>query len=250
MARPTGRPRTMGDEVGTGWRGSGSKLQSWARPPTDPSSRDARGSWARLSPWSAGSPELVGIARSMLHCARGWLRRLGRCADRFPAGPHPRCHGCALYDPEWAPESFVHPAWMLGEEPLDVWVPDHVPQERAFGKDGAQPPDLAGVSGHDGGWADGPARSARGYTHTHKSRFPGTETMRDRQVVGKEAGDGPLPYAFHGRGSRGVAVPRGVIPVAIHGVSAGRGALNRNPRQRIGVSHVLRFEILARNVRG
>jgi hypothetical protein len=76
-----------------------------------------------------GSPERVGVIMAMLFCAREWLRRTGRCFERFPAGPHPRCGGCALYDPEWAPESFVHPAWMLGEEPLDAPVPDHVPEE-------------------------------------------------------------------------------------------------------------------------
>jgi hypothetical protein len=83
-----------------------------------------------------GAPEMVGTLRAMLHCARGWLRRSGRCADRFPAGPHPRCHGCALYDPEWAPESFVRPAWTVGQEPLDGWVPDHVPEEWTRGEDG------------------------------------------------------------------------------------------------------------------
>jgi hypothetical protein len=83
-----------------------------------------------------GSPEMVGTLRPMLHCAREWLRRLGRCADQFPAGPHPRCHGCALYDPEWALESFVRPTWTVGEEPVDAGVPDHVPEEWTLGGPG------------------------------------------------------------------------------------------------------------------
>jgi hypothetical protein len=83
-----------------------------------------------------GSPERVGVIMAMLFCAREWLRRSGRCADRFPAGPHPRCHGCALYDPDWAPESFVRPTWMHGEEPLEFQVPDHVPEEWTSGEDG------------------------------------------------------------------------------------------------------------------
>jgi len=82
-----------------------------------------------------GSPEMVRIARAMLFCAREWLRRSGRCAERFPNGPHPKCRGCPLYDPEWAPESFVRTAWTLGEAPLEVRVPDHVPEEWTKGQE-------------------------------------------------------------------------------------------------------------------
>jgi hypothetical protein len=82
-----------------------------------------------------GSPEMVGTLRSMLHCAKEWLRRSGRCAERFPSGPHAKCRSCALYDPEWAPESFVRPGWMLGEVPLDINVPDHVPEEWTLGQE-------------------------------------------------------------------------------------------------------------------
>jgi len=76
-----------------------------------------------------GSPEMVGIVRAMLFCAREWIRRSGRCSQRFHSGPYPKCQSCALYDPEWATESYVRPTWMLGEEPLDARVPDHVPEE-------------------------------------------------------------------------------------------------------------------------
>ena len=76
-----------------------------------------------------GSPEYGGTVRAMLHCARERLRRTGRCAERFHGGPHPKCRGCPLYDPEWAPESFTRPTWTIGLEPLDVVVPDHVPEE-------------------------------------------------------------------------------------------------------------------------
>ena len=40
-----------------------------------------------------GSPEYGGTVRAMLHCAREWLRRTGRCAERFYGGPHPRRAG-------------------------------------------------------------------------------------------------------------------------------------------------------------
>jgi hypothetical protein len=33
-------------------------------------------------------------------------------------------------------ESFVRPAWILGEEPMDAGVPDHVPEEWTRGEDG------------------------------------------------------------------------------------------------------------------
>jgi len=75
-----------------------------------------------------GSPEYGGTVRAMLHCAREWLRRTGRCAERFPGAPHPKCRGCPLYDTEWAPESFTRPTWTVGLEPLDVVVPDHLPE--------------------------------------------------------------------------------------------------------------------------
>ncbi|HEX9202838.1 MAG TPA: hypothetical protein VF964_02660 [Vicinamibacteria bacterium] len=76
-----------------------------------------------------GSPEYGGTVRAMLHCAREWLRRTGRCAERFPGGPCPKYRGCPLYDSEWAPECFTWPTWTIGLEPLDILVPDYVPED-------------------------------------------------------------------------------------------------------------------------
>ena len=83
----------------------------------------------------AGSPERVQVIRAMLYCAREWLRRAGRCSERFYRGPYPKCRGCPLYDTEWAPESYSRPTliWTVGEESPEGQVPDHVPEDWGLG---------------------------------------------------------------------------------------------------------------------
>jgi hypothetical protein len=63
-----------------------------------------------------GSPEPRQIARQMAECARRWLGTDGRCQERLPPSGYAKCRICPLYDPEWAPESFVRPELVMGPE--------------------------------------------------------------------------------------------------------------------------------------
>lgn len=79
-----------------------------------------------------GSPEYPEVIREMLHCARGWLHREGRCRAIFAAGVPPKCRVCPLYEPEWALESLPRPSpSSLWDEAglLEVVIPDGVPPE-------------------------------------------------------------------------------------------------------------------------
>ncbi len=82
-----------------------------------------------------GSPELRSATQYMLVCAREWLRREGRCAERFRvAQGWPKCRLCPLYDAEWAAESGAGPGIMLSRfdpdaQRLQFEIPDHVPKD-------------------------------------------------------------------------------------------------------------------------
>lgn len=78
-----------------------------------------------------GSPEPALVVRSMLSCARDWLRAQGAC--RAPFGPRlpPKCRGCPLLDPHRVLETCSPgPSFALeGRGWVLIVVPDTVPPE-------------------------------------------------------------------------------------------------------------------------
>jgi hypothetical protein len=78
-----------------------------------------------------GSPEPGFVVRSMLSCARDWLRTKGRCGAGFGSRLAPKCRGCALLDPHRALESCPPgPSLVLEERGwVLIAIPDTVPPE-------------------------------------------------------------------------------------------------------------------------
>ena len=90
------------------------------------------GGWKTTTIEVDHSPESRWTVLQMLICARGWLRSVGRCEERFARpGAEPKCHSCPLYDREWAAESGtgVVPLVIPAEEQGWPDVPDYPPED-------------------------------------------------------------------------------------------------------------------------